>query len=93
MNPSSQQATAFAPATIANVAVGFDVLGFAFEAVFAAGSEEAVKRVEAVTAVAVFDVVGGIRVQRSALGCSRTAAEPLVEAALLARTGRARVAK
>jgi len=33
MNPSSQQATAFAPATIANVAVGFDVLGFAFDGV------------------------------------------------------------
>lgn len=31
MNRSPQQATAFAPATIANVAVGFDVLGFAFE--------------------------------------------------------------
>ncbi len=31
MNRLTQEATAFAPATIANVAVGFDVLGFAFD--------------------------------------------------------------
>jgi homoserine kinase len=31
MNGLTQEATAFAPATIANVAVGFDVLGFAFD--------------------------------------------------------------
>jgi homoserine kinase len=32
MSPSLRSATAFAPATVANVAVGFDILGFAVEA-------------------------------------------------------------
>ena len=31
--PDRRQATAFAPATVANVAVGFDVLGFALEGI------------------------------------------------------------
>ena len=33
INPDRPEATAFAPATVANVAVGFDVLGFALEGV------------------------------------------------------------
>ena len=41
MNHLTQEATAFAPATIANVAVGFDVLGFAFDDV---GDRVTVKR-------------------------------------------------
>src|SRR5258707_7330271 len=32
MNPVLESATAFAPATVSNVACGFDVLGFALEA-------------------------------------------------------------
>ena len=31
MNKSKNQITAFAPATVANVACGFDVMGFALE--------------------------------------------------------------
>jgi len=33
INPGRREATAFAPATVANVAVGFDVLGFALDGV------------------------------------------------------------
>lgn len=53
INPSPRSATVYAPATIANIAVGFDVLGFAFDGI---GDRVTVERSEApgvrITAVA-----------------------------------------
>jgi homoserine kinase len=49
------QATAFAPATVANVAVGFDVLGFAIDG---AGDEVRVRRIPAAEGVRIEAITG-----------------------------------
>lgn len=55
--PTPRRATAFAPASVANVAVGFDVLGFALEGV---GDEVTVER-EAAQGVRIGSISGVVR--------------------------------
>jgi homoserine kinase len=57
INPEMTEATAFAPATVANVAVGFDVLGFALEGV---GDHVRVSVDEAATSPVIVESITGV---------------------------------